>query len=234
MVPVPPGASAVELPDVYDVTGEGRVRIRLDPRRTAADNGQRLLRLAGRYRRRLQVLPERLERLQQEERDLDQLLRRLGRGETVEDNEVEQRMGDRAPGARAGNARPEAGIHPRRYRTSQGWSVWAGRSNRENDQLTHVVAAPDDIWFHARGYPGTHVVLRREGRAEGPSGRTLEEAAGIAAFWSKGKTAKKVPVSYTAVKHVTRPRGGAAGEALLRREKTLVVAPALPPQEDQA
>ena len=96
------------------------------------------------------------------------------------------------------------------------------------------MSAQNDIWFHAHGYPGSHVVLRREGRKEEPDKQTLEEAAGLAAFWSKGKTAKKVSVVYTLVKHVTKPRGGAPGQALLRREKTIVVTPSLIKEESDA
>jgi len=109
-----------------------------------------------------------------------------------------------------------------------GWTVLAGRNNRENDQLTHRSAAPNDIWFHAHGYAGAHVVLRRDDRREEPGARNLEEAAAVAAFWSKGKTAKKVPVIYTTVKYVSKPRGGAPGQAVVRREKTLIVEPRLP------
>jgi len=76
--------------------------------------------------------------------------------------------------------------------------------------------------------------LRREGRKEEPDKQTLEEAAGLAAFWSKGKTAKKVSVVYTLVKYVSKPRGGAPGQAILKREKTIVVAPALIKEENDA
>jgi predicted ribosome quality control (RQC) complex YloA/Tae2 family protein len=93
------------------------------------------------------------------------------------------------------------------------------------------MAAQDDVWFHAQGYSGSHVVLRRAGRKDEPSSRTLHEAAAVAAYWSKGRTARKVAVVYTAVRYVTKPKGSAAGLAVLRREKTLMVAPALLPQE---
>ena len=62
--------------------------------------------------------------------------------------------------------------------------------------------------------------------------RALEEAAAVAAYWSKGKTAKKVSVVYTLVKYVTKPRGGAPGQALLKREKSLVVEPGLLPEDN--
>ena len=129
-------------------------------------------------------------------------------------------------------AAPEA--HPRRYRTSDGWSVWAGRNNHENDLLSHRLAAQNDLWFHAHGYAGAHVLLRREGRKEEPSQRAVLEAAAVAAYWSKGKTARKVPVVCTLAKFVSKARGAPAGQAVIRRERTLMVEPALLPEEDQA
>jgi predicted ribosome quality control (RQC) complex YloA/Tae2 family protein len=95
------------------------------------------------------------------------------------------------------------------------------------------VAAQNDVWLHAHGYPGAHVILRREGRKEEPSGQTLEEAAGVAAYWSKGKTARHVPVVYTLAKYVSRPRGGRPGQAVMKREKTVMACPALLPLEDE-
>ena len=142
---------------------------------------------------------------------------------------MEHREPDQRP--KKGDA---ARAHPRRYRTSSGWTVWVGRNQRENDQLTHRMASREDLWFHASGYPGSHVVLRREGRKEEPGARTIEEAAALAAYWSKGRSARKVPVVYTRVKHVSKPRGGAPGLAVLRREKTVIVAPLLLATADEA
>ena len=140
---------------------------------------------------------------------------------------------DKSAGRGAGQgAETGSQAHPRRYRTSTGWSVWAGRNNRENDLLTHKLAAQNDVWFHAHGYAGSHVVLRRDGRKEEPSGRTLEEAAAVAAYWSKGRTANKVAVVYTLAKFVSKPRCGAPGLAVMKREKTIMVRPALPCEED--
>ena len=232
---VPSGVSQVELPDVYDISGKARIEIELKVQRSPAENARWFLKTAKKYRRRRQILPGRLELLQGEVKNLEEMLQRLADGEVPDADTLQKWLGGRSvmttkntsPGYR------EIAAHPRRYRTSQGWSVWAGRNNKENDVLTHRLAAQNDIWFHAHGYAGSHVVLRREGRPDDPSGRTLEEAAGIAAYWSKGKTARKVPVVYTLVKYVSKPRGGAPGKALLKREKTLMVEPALLPEEDQ-
>ncbi|NKB67302.1 MAG: DUF814 domain-containing protein [Candidatus Latescibacteria bacterium] len=233
---VQPGQSQVELPDIFDHSGQGRVHIDLDPTRAPAAVAEGLLKRAQKYRRRLGVLPARLEAVRHRGEQAARYVKLLRQGtqEDVQGMEKwlqqEQRGHDIRQTGKARQQGPQA--HPRRYLTSNGWSVWAGRNNKENDILTHKMAAQNDWWFHAHGYPGSHVVLRRQGRREEPSGRTLEEAASLAAYWSKGRTANKVPVVYTQVKYVTKPRGGAPGLATLKREKTIMVRPQLLEIED--
>jgi predicted ribosome quality control (RQC) complex YloA/Tae2 family protein len=129
--------------------------------------------------------------------------------------------------------RPEERFHPRTYTTKEGWTVLVGRSNEENDYVTHALARPEDYWFHAHGCPGSHVVLRREGRKDNPSVRTLEEAASIAAWFSKARTSRKAPIVYTLKKYVRRPRKGPPGLALVTREKLILVEPKAPPDADR-
>lgn len=117
------------------------------------------------------------------------------------------------------------GFHPRSYQTKDGWTVLVGRSNLENDYLTHRMAHPEDYWLHAHGVPGSHVVLRRDGRKDNPSARTIEEAASIAAFFSRARHSSKAPVIYTLKKYVRKPRGARAGLAMCQREKTVMVLP---------
>jgi predicted ribosome quality control (RQC) complex YloA/Tae2 family protein len=116
-------------------------------------------------------------------------------------------------------------FHPRSYQTKDGWTVLVGRSNQENDYLTHRMAHPEDYWFHAHGVSGSHVVLRREGRKDNPSAKTIEEAAAIAAFFSKARHSSKAPVIYTLKKYVRKPRGAKAGLAMCQREKSIMVLP---------
>jgi predicted ribosome quality control (RQC) complex YloA/Tae2 family protein len=116
-------------------------------------------------------------------------------------------------------------FHPRSYQTKDGWTVLVGRSNQENDYLTHRIAHPEDYWFHAHGVPGSHVVLRREGRKDNPSAKTIEETAAIAAFFSKARHSSKAPVIYTLKKYVRKPRGTKAGLATCQREKSIMVLP---------
>ncbi len=216
----------VELADLFDLEGHSTLRIDLDVNRSLAANATAYLKAAQKYERRQQVLPQRLAELGRQCDQYERWIRAVDTGTWESKAALQNWLESKVTSAdKAASKQPSA--HPRRYRTSTGWSVWAGRNNKENDVLTHKMAAQNDLWFHARGYAGSHVILRSEGRKEAPNKQTIAEAAALAAYWSKGKTAKKVSVAYTLVKHVTKPRGSAPGQAVLRREKTIVVEPAL-------
>ena len=216
----------VELADLFDSEGGSTLRIDLDVNRSLAENAASYLKTAQKYERRQQVLPQRLAELKRQCAQYEHWISAVDAGTWEADDALQNWLKNKVTSTdKTVSKQPQA--HPRRYRTSTGWSVWAGRNNKENDVLTHKMAAQNDLWFHAQGYSGSHVVLRSEGRKEAPGKQTIEEAAALAAYWSKGKTAKKVSVAYTMVKYVTKPRGGTPGQALLRREKTIVVEPAL-------
>lgn len=216
----------VELADLFDAEGNSTLAIDLDVNRSWAENAASYLKTAQKYERRQQILPQRLAALSRQCAQYEHWIGAVEAGTWEADAALQNWLESKVKsGAKTASKQPQA--HPRRYRTSTGWSVWAGRNNKENDVLTHKISAQNDLWFHARGYSGSHVVLRSEGRKEAPSKQTIAEAAALAAYWSRGKTAKKVSVAYTLVKHVTKPRGSAPGKALLRREKTIVVEPAL-------
>jgi predicted ribosome quality control (RQC) complex YloA/Tae2 family protein len=229
---ISPGQTEVLLRDIFDESGQSML-IALDPVLTPAANAARYLKRAARYTKRQEILPRRLKRLKEAERALKAQLKEVDRDPDSEEViALAKKYEIEGDAQRSNEKKKEA--HPRRYRTTAGWSVWAGRNNRENDILTHKLAAQNDIWFHAHGYAGSHVILRLEGRGEIPDRRTLAQAAGVAAYWSKGRTAKKVSVVYTQVKYVTRPKGGAPGLAHLRREKSLIVEPALLGAEEES
>jgi predicted ribosome quality control (RQC) complex YloA/Tae2 family protein len=122
-------------------------------------------------------------------------------------------------------------IHPRRYRTREGWLVLVGRNNQENDKLTKG-SASDDIFFHVHGCPGSHVILKKEGRAEKPPRSTLKETASLAAYWSKARGSKSAPVSYTEVRYVQKPRGAPPGLVTIKHEKSVMVEPRELQKED--
>jgi predicted ribosome quality control (RQC) complex YloA/Tae2 family protein len=130
------------------------------------------------------------------------------------------------PKPRAG-AKARATFSPRTFETSDGFAVIVGRNNKENDHVTHHLAKAEDLWFHASGMPGSHVVLRRKDKSA-PSRKAIEEAASIAAYFSKGRTSSSVPVIYTPKKYVHKPRGSRPGTATCAREKFIMVTPRKP------
>jgi len=122
----------------------------------------------------------------------------------------------------------EEGIKYRRYLIERKYQVYVGKDSASNDKLTLRFAKQNDYWFHARGLPGSHVVLRVENSKEVIPKNILKKAASIAAFYSKGKTAKLVPVSYTFRKFVHKKKGMEPGKVLLTKENVLLVKPEIP------
>lgn len=112
---------------------------------------------------------------------------------------------------------------PFSFHSSDGYQIFVGKNNKQNDYLTLKIAREDDVWMHAKHIPGAHVIIRTGGK-ELPS-TTLEEAAGLAAFFSKGRGSKSVQVDYTLKKHVHKPRGARPGSVVYERHKTIIASP---------
>jgi len=109
------------------------------------------------------------------------------------------------------------------YKSSDGFTIYAGKNNKQNDYLTLKLANNDDIWLHTKDIPGTHVIIVKAGRKIPQL--TLDEAAIIAAYNSKGKMSSNVPVDYTEVKNVSKPSGAKPGKVIYVNNKTLYVTP---------
>jgi len=113
------------------------------------------------------------------------------------------------------------------YRLPGDWEVLAGKTDADNDLLSLRLAAPNDWWFHVHGLAGSHVILRSKPDAE-PSREILKQAAAIAAFHGKARTAGVVPVVCTRARFVTKPKGAKPGTVHIRKETMIKVRPALP------
>jgi len=122
----------------------------------------------------------------------------------------------------------ELKIRYRHYVIDGKYHVYVGRDNKSNDLLTIKFAKQNDYWFHARGLPGSHVVLRVENPKEGIPKNILKNAASITAFYSKSKTAKLAPVIYTFAKFVHKKKGLDPGQVFVSKEKVLLVKPEVP------
>ena len=113
------------------------------------------------------------------------------------------------------------------YELPGGWKVLAGKTEEDNDTLSIRLAHPEDWWFHVRGMPGSHVLLRCRPDEE-PDRETLKLAAAIAAYHSKAREGGMVSVSCTRAKNVTKPRGAKPGTVTIRKESLLKVRPWIP------
>jgi predicted ribosome quality control (RQC) complex YloA/Tae2 family protein len=112
------------------------------------------------------------------------------------------------------------------YLVSGRYTVLAGRTDADNDALSLEVAEANDWWFHVRGMPGSHVVLRAPDGEE-PDREVLKAVAAIAAYHSKARGGGVVSVSCTRARYVTKPRGAWPGTVQIRKEIVLKVRPGL-------
>ena len=101
-------------------------------------------------------------------------------------------------------------LHPRRYRSADGLEIWVGRSDEGNDHLSTRLARGKDLFFHLDGAPGSHVVLRTEGRTDPPS-ESVVDACELAVHFSKGKHAGRADVHIVPIKNVRKPKGAKRG-----------------------
>lgn len=203
------------------------IEVGINPALTPAQNAEALFRRAKRAGRRTTKAPARLAQLRPEAAKAKALLDEIGRADERELAELDSRLAPTPRGVPAKKADSERARF-RTYTVTGGWQVLVGKSNRDNDVLTHKVARPEDLWFHARQAAGSHVVLRKAGTGREPEQAAILEAAAIAAHHSKAGKSGRVAVCYTEAKHVRKPRGGAPGLAIVTREKVVMVKPKLP------
>jgi len=113
----------------------------------------------------------------------------------------------------------------KRFRSSDGFQIYVGRNDKENGLLLKGGSSKNDMWLHAKQIEGSHVVIRNPDKKPDIPRRTLLEAAIMAASFSKAKHSGIVPVDYTWVKYVRKPRGAKPGFVIYTHEKTLFVSP---------
>lgn len=124
-----------------------------------------------------------------------------------------------------GSSEDEEDNVARRFTSPDGLTVLVGRTARDNDILSLKVASQKDFWMHVAGESGSHVVIRNPDGLETLPKATLEFAASLAGRYSKAKNAKRVTVHVARAKDVSKPRGLPAGKVVLKRYKSVKVAP---------
>ncbi|MCM1082296.1 MAG: NFACT family protein [Clostridium sp.] len=118
----------------------------------------------------------------------------------------------------------EAKSKPLHYISKDGFHMYVGKNNFQNDELTFKLASGTDMWFHAKKIPGSHVIVKAEGAEELPDS-TYEEAARLAAFYSEGKTSPKVDVDYTKRKNIKKPPKSKPGFVIYHTNYSMTIEP---------
>lgn len=113
---------------------------------------------------------------------------------------------------------------PLHFISSDGFHMYVGKNNIQNDELTFKLANGSDMWFHAKKMPGSHVIVRLEGAGELPDS-TYEEAARLAAYYSSGRTAPKVEIDYTERRNIKKPAGAKPGFVIYHTNYSMIAEP---------
>ena len=108
--------------------------------------------------------------------------------------------------------------------TEDGYHIYVGKNNLQNEALTFEFASGNDMWFHAKKRPGSHVIVKRQGREDLPD-HIYEIAAGLAAYYSSGQDAPKVEVDYTERKNLHKSPGQPKGFVIYHTNYSMLAAP---------
>jgi predicted ribosome quality control (RQC) complex YloA/Tae2 family protein len=213
----------------YNENGNA-VTVPLDIRLTPIQNAQRYFEKARKARLARGQSGGRLNDLRSQLAAVQRLLAEAGEITTTEEMKryMEERSEELTEFGIGKKAEEREQLPFRIFTVDGGFEVWAGKSSRNNDELTMKHAKPNDLWFHARGSSGSHVILKTGSGNGEPGKKAREQAAAIAAYYSKMKNAKMVPVAMTERKYVRKPKGSPPGSVVLDREKVIFAEPALP------
>ncbi len=220
-----PGDAVLEA---WDYDGEP-IAIPLRPELTPVENAQRVFEKAKRAKNRAEAVADQRGRLGEDLAKVSEALERLEKACTVAEVEALRQEADgrkwlhRSGAPLRKEERPYEGHAIRELVSPGGWAVLYGENATANDFLTTKVARPSDLWFHVRGAPSTHVVLRTHNQPQKVQRPDIEFAARLAVRHSAAKHSSYVSVDYTQRRYVRKPRGSAPGTAVYDHETTLHV-----------
>ena len=203
-----PGAKSIEVENYY--TGQ-MLTIPLDPTMTASENAKRYFDKYSKLKRTYETLSTLTVEVKEEIDHLESIMNALDIAEAESDlTEIkEELIASGYVKRKGGGKREKITSKPFHYISQDGFHIYVGKNNYQNDALTFKFATGNDWWFHAKGIPGSHVVVRTNGE-ELPD-TTFEDAARLAAYYSKGREQEKVEIDYIQKKHVKKPGGAKPG-----------------------
>lgn len=218
------GSAFFEAENYYD--NMNIVKIPLDPAISPQKNAAKYFK----DYKKTYTAEQKLTALTEEDREeivyFDSVLDSISRSESISDiAEIRDELADAGYIKRSAQkrSRQSAALKFKEYISTEGYKILVGRNNRENDYLTTAIAGKNDLWFHTKNIPGSHVIVF-SGGAE-VSEDTVVKAAKLAAENSKGAGSSNVPVDYTQIKYVKKPSGAKPGMVIYKTNKTVYVTP---------
>ncbi|MGI6777038.1 MAG: Rqc2 family fibronectin-binding protein [Acetivibrionales bacterium] len=216
----------IKLQNYYSENGE-YVEVPMDENLSPQKNAQRYFKKYNKAKSAFEYSNKQLEETQKELDYLQSVLLMLDNCTTVQDIEeireelIEGGYLNIKPKARQKKSgRPSVPLH---FKSSDGFDIFVGKSNKQNDFLTLKMASSNDIWLHTKNIPGSHVIIKKSHKEIPES--TIEEAALLAAYHSKARLSSNVPVDYTMVKNVKKPNRAKPGMVIYDNYKTVLVTP---------
>lgn len=218
------GDTKVEVVDYYD-ENSGTVEIKLDPLKSPSENAQQFFRKYNKGKNSIAVVLEQIKLAKEEMSYFEQLIQQVEsaspkdieeiREELVEGGYLRKRRNDLKKKKKEDKPQLD------RYKSSTGLEIVVGKNNKQNEYITNKLARQDELWFHTKDIPGSHVVIRSTTVDE----KSIMEAAHLAAYFSKAKHSSSVPVDYTKIRHVKKPNGSKPGFVIYDNQTTVYVTP---------
>lgn len=200
----------------------------LDPQLTPQENAKKYFERYGKLKRTFEALSTLTEETHDEMEHLDSISTALDLAQTegdlvqIKEELIQAGYVKRHTGGR-NMKKQKLTSQPLHYISSDGYDMYVGKNNLQNEELTFKFANGGDWWFHAKGIPGSHVVVK-SGGDELPD-RTFEEAARLAAYYSKNRTSEKVEIDYIQRKHVKKPNSGKPGFVIYHTNYSMMIEP---------
>ena len=220
---VEPGAKSMEALNYY--TNE-MIQIPLDETMTPQENAKKYFDKYSKLKRTKEALDTLLQETGDEIKHLESIAASLDIASSEEDLvQIKEEMMEYGYVKRknTGGKKVKVTSRPYHYISSDGYDIYVGKNNFQNDELSFKFASGNDGWFHATGQPGSHVIVKSKNE-ELPD-RTFEEAGKLAAYYSKGRQAPKVEIDYTQKKNLRKPTGGKPGFVVYYTNYSLLIEP---------
>ena len=223
------GEKSFKCLNYYDNT---EITIPLDPTMTAQENAKRYFDKYNKQKRTYEAVTEQLAQTKAEIAHLESISTSMDIARLEEDLvQIKEELTEYGYIKRhyTGGKKVKITSRPFHYLSSDGFHIYVGKNNYQNEELDFKFANGGDWWFHAKGIPGSHVIVKTEGK-ELPD-RVFEEAGALAAYYSKGRGNEKVEVDYIQRKNLKKVPGAAPGFVVYHTNYSLMAVPGIPVQE---